>query len=261
MMLDHAYKGHRVFQQLAKYSNFYESLSMSVFGFATLGTKAACNIDSYVYTSIKGTLESISLVLSSGRIGDAYALLRRYYDSAIINIYSNLYLKENFSIENFVVKQIHDWLHGKQCLPDFRVMSNYIRASSKLKRINDLLYLSSTYKGIRERCNDFTHYNFYSNVLFNDNQVFLKDRVAVLDRFSKDLESILILHLSYLFYLNEHYMMSSDYMDHLECGLTPPHDSQYLVAPFIQEMFDSVIKKSRMDIADEIKKSSAMKLE
>jgi hypothetical protein len=260
-MLDQAYKDHQVLQQLGKYSEFYESLSMSVFGFATLGTKSACNIDSYVYSSIKGTLESISLVLSAGRISDAYALLRRYYDSAIINIYSNLYLKDKFSIENFVVKQIHDWLHGKQRLPEYRKMSAYIRSSPQLKPLNDLLYSTSTYKDIRARCNDFTHYNYYSNVLLNDNQVFLKDRIAVLDRFSKDLENILVLHLSYLFCLNEHYMMSSDYIDHLECGLTPPQDSEYLVAPFVQRMFDSVIKKSRLDIAKEIKKITAMNLE
>ena len=258
--LDEAYTGHAVFAQLGKYGDFYESLSMSIFGFSTPGTQSAVNIDSYLYTSIKGTLESRNLVLSNNRIGDAYALLRRYYDSAMINIYSNLYLKENFSIENFVVKKIRDWLHGKERLPEFRIISNYIRDAAQLKGINDLLYADARYKEIRNRCNDFIHYNFYSNVLFNDNQIHLEGRHTALDRFSKDLDSVFVLHLAYLFYLNGHYMMSSDYVDHLECGQTPPHDSQYFVAPFIQDIFDSVIKINRPDIVEEIKKTTSMQL-
>ena len=43
-------------------------------------------------------------------MNDAYTLLRKYYDAAIINIYTNLYLEDNFSIENFVVDKIENWL-------------------------------------------------------------------------------------------------------------------------------------------------------
>ena len=88
----------------------------------------------------------------------------------------------------------------------------------------------------------------------------MKNRTAILNRFSKDLENIFVFHLSYLFYLNDHYMMSSDYVDSLESGLTPEEGSQYYVAPFIQEIFDSVIKKSRMDLAIEIKTKTSMLL-
>lgn len=259
MRLDETYQDHHVFRHLSEYADFYKSLSFSVFGFVTLGTKAACNIDSYVYASIQGTLESIKHSLLNRRISDAYTLLRRYYDSAIINVYSNLYLKDNFSIANFVVDQIQNWLEGKDQLPDYRVMSQYIRKSAELAKLNKLLYANTTYKEIRDRCNAFTHYNFYRTVLFNDSEVFL-NRTRTLERFSKDLDSILILHLSYLFSLNEHYMMSSDYADSLECGSIPPKDSQYFVAPFVQNIFDSVIKKNRMDIATEIMNSSGMKL-
>ena len=56
-------------------------------------------------------------------------------------------------------------------------------------------------------------------------------------------------------------MMASDYLDCLDCGITPDPDSQYLVAPFVQEIFDNVIKKSRMDLALEIKAHTSMLLE
>ncbi len=259
--MDRAYIEHPVFEQLSEYAEFYDDLSTLVMGWVTQGTTSIINIDTYVYSSIQGTLESIKDILIKGRINDAYALLRKFHDSAIINIYTNLYLDENFSIENFVVDKINNWLHGKDQLPEYRVMSEYIRKSEKLAEINELLNKDNRYKEIRNRCNDHTHYNFYKNLLLNNNKIHTENRIAVLSVFSKDLEDLFILHLSYLFYINDKYMMSSDYIDSMDLGLTPEEDSQYFVAPFIQEIFDKVVKKNRMDLAIAIKNNTAMKLE
>ncbi|MGK7936890.1 MAG: hypothetical protein AB4206_14000 [Xenococcaceae cyanobacterium] len=261
MNLGTEYKQHQVFAKLDEMIEFYKSFSFSIFNFITQGTKAICNIDSYVYSSIQGTLESIKNILQNGRINDAYALLRKYYDSTIISVYTNLYLNDNFSLENFVVEKIDNWLKGIEQLPEYRIMSQYIRNSTKLNEINDLLYKDDRYQEIRNRCNDHTHYNFYKNVLLNDNKIYLENRVSTLNTFSKDLEQIFILHISYLFYLNDHYMMSSDYVDSLNCGLTPEEDCQYFVAPYVQNVFNSVIKKNRMDLAEAIKNKTSMKLD
>lgn len=260
-MIDKFYQEHSVFALLLKYAKFYERLSFSIMGFVTPGTMAIINIDTYMYSSIKGTIESIHDILIKGRINDSYALLRKYYDSIMINIYSNLYLNDHYSIDNFIVDKINKWLQGKERLPEFRIMSNYIRSSVKLKEINNILYKDTRYKYIRERCNDHTHYNFYQNLLLNDNEIHIENRLQALSIFSEDLENIFILHISYLFYLNGHYMMSSDYVDSLDCGLTPEDGSQYYVAPFIQEIFDDEIKKKRSDLATEIKSKTCMQLE
>jgi hypothetical protein len=261
MITDQAYIEHPVFEQLSKYAHFYVNLSSSIVQFVSMGTHAVLNIDTYVFSSMQGTLESIRDILSKGRINDAYSLLRKYYDAAIINVYTDLYLEENLNITNFVVEKIDNWLRGNEQLPDIRGMNNYIQKSTTVNGIYNLLHKDERYSDLRDRCNDHTHYNFYYNVLLNDNQAFLKNRISTLNTFSKDLEDIFILHLSYLFYLNEHYMMASDYIDDLDCGLTPEPDSQYKVAPFVQEIFDSVIKKNRMDLATEIKSKTAMFLE
>lgn len=258
--LDKHYTEHRVFAELETYARFYKAFSMAVFGFCTMGTKAICNIDSYVYSSVQGTLESIRLTLQNGRINDAYALLRKYYDSSIINVYTNLYLQDNFSLETFIVTKINNWLHGKEQLPEFRIMSQYIRSSSKLKAINDILYADDRYKRVRDRCNDHAHYNFYQTILLNDGEVYVKDRLQWLDKLSGDLRDIFILHLGYIFYLNDHYMMSSDYIDSLEVGESPEENSQYWVAPFVQEIFDNIITKERPDITAAIKERTSMQL-
>ena len=190
MISDNPYKSHLIFEQLDDFIGFYDSFSMSIFSFITMGTTAIGNIDSYVYSSMKGTLESIKMILVDGKINDAYALLRKLHDLAIINIYTNLYLDDNHSIDNFIVDKINSWLHGKEQLPEYRVMSTYIRKSQKLQLINELLYSNEAYKNIRNRCNNHTHYNFFENVLINDNQIYSKERSKSLNSFSSDLKDL-----------------------------------------------------------------------
>ena len=255
------YQEHKIFDELTLYIEFYESLSFSIMGFVSMGTTAV-NIDIYIFSSIQGTVDSIKTLLTNGRINDSYALLRKYYDSTIINIYSSLYLKDNHSLDNFIVEKIENWLQGKEQLPEYRVMNDYVRNSAKLKEINDLLFNDKTiYKELRNRCNDHTHYNFYHNLLLNDNEIYLKHRITTLNQFSEDLRNIFMMHCSYLFYLNEHYMSSSDYVDSLDCGLKPEEGSQYFVAPFIQNAFDKTIKVYRQDIAKLILDTTCMQLE
>lgn len=123
-----------------------------------------------------------------------------------------------------------------------------------------MLNRDDRYKKIRDRCNNNTHYNFYSNIVLNDNQIYNLDRIKWLNLFSKDIEAIFIQHITYVFYLNEYYMMSSDYIDYVDMDMQPEDDSQYWVAPFVQKVFDKIIKKKRYDIAEEIKKSTTMQL-
>lgn len=260
-MADQEYRYHRVFSEIDRYAKFYDHFADSVFTFCSMGIKAVVNIDSYVYSSIQGTLESIRNILKAGRINDAYALLRKYYDSAIINVYASLYLQDHVSIENFIVEKIDNWVKGKDRLPEYRVMSSYIRASTKLTAINSLLFKDNRYKKVRDRCNDHTHYNFFHNVLLNDKEIYLSNRVQVLDAFASDIRDVFILHLAYVFFLNDHYMSSSDYVDALDCGMTPENGSQYWVASFVQEVFDGIIAKQRPDIATAIRQQTCMQLQ
>src|SRR6267378_3406459 len=59
MVKDENYQGHPVFSDLVRYEAFYKSLASSVFQWVSLGTRSLGNIDSYVFSSIEGTLASI----------------------------------------------------------------------------------------------------------------------------------------------------------------------------------------------------------
>lgn len=124
-----------------------------------------------------------------------------------------------------------------------------------------MLRKDDKYKKIRDRCNDNTHYNFYHNVLLNDNEIHNPNRIKYLDAVSFDMRALFIQHFAYIFYLNDHYFMSSNYVDCFDVGMPPEEGSQYWVAPFIQEIFSEIIEKYRPDIAKEIKDKTVMKLE
>lgn len=259
-ILKEEYQNHEVFLQLKELSEFYNDLSFKTMRWLSSGTLGIINLDSQVFSSISGTIQSIEMTLRKGKINDSFALLRKYYDSTIINVYSSLYLEDNFSIENFVVTKIVDWIYGKEKLPEYRVMSKYIRDSEKLKPITNLLLIDNRYKIIRDRCNDHTHYNFYRHMLLNNSEIYLQNRIKMLDIFLTDLQQLFIQHFAFIFYLHSNYMMASDHIDYLDLGMEPPEDSQYWVSSFVQEIFDKVVNAKRPDIGVEIKKNSEMKL-
>lgn len=87
------------------------------------------------------------------------------------------------------------------------------------------------------------------------------DRISNLDTFLKDLDDLFIQHFMFVFSIKGHYMMSSDYTDYRDLGMEPPEDSQYWVAPFIQQVFNEIVKENRKDLVELLKQSTKMKLE
>ena len=87
------------------------------------------------------------------------------------------------------------------------------------------------------------------------------NRVKAMEDISLDISHLIIYHISLLFDLKQHYMALSDYIDHLNMGYTPPEDSQYWVAPFIQDIFANLITKFRPDITEYIKTTISMHLD
>src|SRR3546814_17261465 len=105
-------------------------------------------------------------------------------------------------------------------------MSQYVRSSAILKPINDVFGIDDRYKRLRDRCNGHTHYNFYRYAMLNDNEIHIGNRGWWLDRFSEDVRDIFVMHLGYIFLLNDRYLMSSDYLVALECGMQPRSDER-----------------------------------
>lgn len=52
----------------------------------------------------------------------------------------------------------------------------------------------------------------------------------------------MMIHLAFTFYMNSKYMMSSDYMEFSEMGMTPPQGSECWLTPFAQQASDMFLK-------------------
>ena len=263
MIMDEELRKHACFKLLDECIKFYDRLSFSTYGFITSGISAGIgmplNLDSDIFLSISGSMKSIKRNLYNGQINDVYTLIRKYYDVITINIYEIVLLKTELNLENFIVEKIDKWLKGKEQLPRIKEMNILIRKCKDLKNINKILNKDNRYENIRNRCNDHIHCNYFQYMQLNS-KINIQNGKAYIDLINGDLLDLIVLHFTYLFTLNGHYMTSSDYIDCLDLYIKPEEDSQYWVAPFIQDFFDKYIKTRRPDISKEIINDTFMDL-
>lgn len=260
MVTSNEFQRHLVFEDLASFMEFYEFLADHTFTASATGTMAIFSMDSQVFSSMQGTLDSIRILLRTGMINDAIALVRKYHDSAVINAYTGQYIEDHIKLGQFIVERIEGWRGGKMKLPRFEKMLDYLNKSDPLKQVNVALNADDRYQRLRQRCNDHVHYNYYAHMLLNIKELHFEGRINVLDQLQRDLRDILVLHLAYVFTINFTYMGSIDYLAALECGLEPVSGSQYWVARYVQEMFDKFITPWRPDVTAAIKAGSVMEL-
>lgn len=258
---DKEYQSHKVFPLMNSFIEFYNSVYMGGPYFLTNGVSSGLlNIDRVVCGSLAGTLDSVRIVLREGRINDAFALVRKYNDGIIAVIYVNVYISEHYSLDNLVVDKIQEWVKNKQRLPSAEKMLNTIRNHEPLKGLEELFDFDGLYLKIRRLANGNTHYNKLYYLWLNDNMIYNPRRLKELDNIYACILYLFILHFAYMYSLNPHYMMSSDYMDSLDCGIEPEEGSQYWVAPFVCEVFEKYIVTNRPDIAEYMRNHTEMKL-
>ena len=240
--LGNDYHKHRVFEELLLLEEFYDSLAYGVFGFMTRGAGSAVNIDSYVLSSVSGTLHSIRRVASDGHLSDAYTLLRKYHDLAVLNLHINLIIERTDIFETPIIESVRSWVRFKHRFPKYSTMMKDIQTSEKTLPLRGVFDLTKggQYDAIRDRCNDHTHVNLFRYALLNDANIHI-ERLIWLDNLYSDVRQLFAFHISHLFLVCEHYMASSDYVDALEVGMTPEDGSQYWVAPFVQEALDRCV--------------------
>ena len=97
-------------------------------------------------------------------------------------------------------------------------------------------------------------------MMLNDYQINLNNRIKSLDEMQECIRELFIMHFIWMFSINESLMASDDYIDYLDFGETPPENSQHWVTNFIQKSFDEVIKKYRLDLANELIRTTCMDL-
>jgi hypothetical protein len=235
---------------------FYDGVSSSISGM--IDTRySLLNVGSIIFSAIKNRLKTLRFAVRNGFISDAYVLIRMIYEDIFTYIY--LEVKMGNGRGDNDIKQ---WIEGKKKLHSLNINQLILfltRNNNDIKACFDLLEVSGKYKDIKSYCNDYVHNNKLSNLILNADE-FNKGGAGHYERMSVYLKALNSLLFACICILKPHYASSSDYMDHLELGLSPPDGSQYWVAPFMQEEFDR-LHRSNKKLAELILASSYMEFE
>ena len=255
------YQDHPVFEKIEHMMDYYEGLSETCFHFIPEGTLGAGNYASYVYLSLYSTLDSIRMLLKVGHINDAFVLIRKLFDTVLVEIYFDVVRKDKFDwIETFVVKDVDEWLKGKHRIPGTKKLLNILKNSPSTKDLYPFFGWDTYLRKNRELLDDSVHDNRYSGILLNCPSLIIDSREQQLKNASIILDQIMLVHASFIFYLNGHYMMASDHIDYLDMNMTPPEGSEYWMAGYAQEAFDEFIKPHER-LATFIKEHCAMEIQ
>ena len=256
-----AYYNHPVFERIEHMMDYYDGISDTCFVFIPHGTMGAANYSSYVYKSIRTTLESIKMLLKAGHITDAFVLIRKFFDTVLVEIYLNVVREEKFDwFKNYIVKDVDDWIKKKIRIPRVNKILSVLKESKTTKDLYPFFGWDSYMKNNRGLLDEDVHVSNFASIMMNCKDNYIQNREHRLKNADIILKQIMTVHLAFVFYLNGHYMMSMDYMSCLEVGETPPKGSETWLAKYAQDAFDEYIKP-HTKLAEFIKENCGMKIE
>lgn len=245
--------------------------------------------DTSLLRSASKTLQSIKQCSSIGSFSDANTLVRKFRDDLFqylyiltitkkripffeedfkdlkienteecINALSNFRLKDVLTDDE---KAVEAWMRNLvKDLPDsikkkfnFQNYLNVLSQNSEIKKILIDYNLQKYWDYLRTTLNDFVHNNgiIYSNQnLFGDTEQNLDINLKnIVYRTSFILSFFLITILM----IDSSLISSTDYIDQLESGLNPTENSQYYIAPFVQDFLDQYVDQLHPDLKQYLK--------
>ena len=239
-------EGHMLLLDLKAIAEFYRAISYNCFLFLPIGTRGWLNYNSYLFESIAGTISSIDDLVRKGHLNDACVLLRLYFDNIYTDTYIQITLKNRFDVfSNFYVSEVEEWLQKKHRIPSIKKIVTLLETNNITNPIYSILNKNNQLVNYREFLDDCVHGNRYQALLYNCSAIYLENREKLLIRIQSIVKTLFTLHFSFIFTLNPHYLMASDYRDCIEMELTPPSGSEYLIAPFAQEAFNKYVNPKK----------------
>lgn len=250
------------FKEIEQYISYYKRLEWRSSDFLSPNIVPIINVDKYFYSSIANMLDTIKYALSQGRANDAWTLLRKYHDIIITNIVYDLELEEskfNFfeeptSTQNWFLKNSKG---NRFCYTKY---IKKIADNQKTSGIYQLTYDQKIHDGIRDRCNNNAHINYFYNLLRNDPELSFNGEGKWLNRFFVDLKELFIHHICLTFILHEVYMLADDYTDYLDCDMTPPPGSEKWPDMQFQDILHTIIEPYNPEAAIYLKQHSILDL-
>lgn len=146
-----AYQNHQVFELIDHMMDYYDGISDTSFGFIPNGTLTFGNYETYVYMSISSTLDSIKTLLKAGHISDAFVLIRKLFDTILMEIYFHVMREEKYDwMKSLVVKELDEWMKGERWIPRIGEIQKVLKESKTTKELYPWFPWDTKLKKIRD---------------------------------------------------------------------------------------------------------------
>lgn len=246
--------------------------------------------------SVSQTLQSIRFCCSIGSFSDANTLIRKLRDDLIQYVYilniikirqpfyeedlkdiktdnpenfanSILNLKFNTSLSDDE-KAVTAWFNNTvydlpRPIKKKLEFENYMKVLKQNQNIAQILNdynLKEYWETLRKKLNDYVHNNGIRFSAQNIIKVFDKSLDTHLKNVTIRTSYISSFFMVALLMIHSSLISSTDYVDYLDCGLEPPEDSQYLVAPFVQDFINKKVARLHPELKQYLKDNNNYKM-
>lgn len=224
---------------LRKLENLVSDFSFLSFGRDFIFVKNKSISLQRISTSLELTMGSIVSCCENGCIADANVLLRKYRDDLFFYLYILTYdsmPKDGYDANTLskMENQIDAWLKNDLKNLNINIILKFIALSPSLIDAVSSYNLKASFDNIGEKLNNYVHGNGYW--YYNQNaKAYTHDELASeITSIADHAKYITVVFFFLMALCSPFSAASTDYVDFLDCGYTPPEESQYLVAPFIK---------------------------
>jgi len=235
------------------------------FGFLTFGRDfvfgpSVCFSLSSVITSLELTLGSVIVCCESACIADANTLLRKYRDDLFFYLYISVYnsLDKHSEKAKAMEAKITKWLNND--LADFQI-SQVLKAIATAPQLRDAVLkfnLKESFQKIGDALNDYVHSNGYAYYNRNSNSYREGELAVELKKLGDKTRYMTVVFLLLLIFCSPVSVMSEDYIDCLDLNISPPKNSQYWVALFVERFVKENISLIDTNCLDYLRENTMM---
>ena len=251
-------------EQLEELQFFMDDFTFLIFGRDNIVCKNYVFSLQTILNSSHATLGNIIECCKYFCLADAYTLLRKYRDDLFFCLYLVNYdvnIKAGITQStNKIENNIDQWCKNSLSNLNISEVLATIGSSDNLKGAVRKYGLQKSFEKIGKILNNYTHGNGYS---FYNRSAGSLDKDDIEKQINEVVSTARYITVTFLFLLvlcSPQYIMSTDYIDHLEFGQTPPEGSQYWVAPFIVEFLKHNIEMIDKNCYEYLKENTCMAL-
>ena len=253
-----------LFEQIKVIESFLGEFSFLVLGRDNIICRNYAFSLQRIFISSQATLGNIIECCKCFCLADAYTLLRKYRDDLFFCLYLVTYdayakLGESKTTEKMETN-IEQWCQDNLSNLNINEVLATIGTSRWLQEAVGQYDLQKSFGQIGRQLNNYVHGNGFS---FYNINAYSFDEKNIEEQLNAIVSMARYITTTFLFLLSlcsPHYIMSTDYIDHLEFGQTPPDGSQYWVAPFVAEYLKANIEMIDKSCYEYLKENTCMAL-